>query len=115
MVVIQTAYKLALAFDEVTESPHHDVAVRAFKVRGKVFATLNEKEERMTVRLSILDQDVFCTFDNTVIYQVPNKWGTQGWTHVNLQKVRKEMLQDILNVAYCTVAPKKLADKYRVE
>lgn len=51
MVVIQTAYKLALAFDEVTESPHHDVAVRAFKVRGKVFATLNEKEERMTVRL----------------------------------------------------------------
>jgi predicted DNA-binding protein (MmcQ/YjbR family) len=115
MVRFKDAQMLALAFEWVTESPHHDVAVRAFKVKGKVFATLNEKEERMTVRLSILDQDVFCTFDNTVIYPVPNKWGTQGWTHVNLKKVRKEMLQDILSVAYCTVAPKKLAEKYRIE
>lgn len=115
MVSAQTARTLANAFDEVTEAPHHDPQVTAFKVKNKVFATLNKVEKRMTVRLSILDQDVFCTFDNTVIYPVPNKWGSQGWTHVNLQKVRKEMLQDILNVAYCTVAPKKLANKYRVE
>jgi hypothetical protein len=115
MVAIDIAYKLATAFDEVTEAPHHDPLVNAFKVKGKIFATLNKVEKRMTVRLTPLNQNVFCTFDNTVIYPVPNKWGTQGWTHVNLKKVRKEMLQDILSVAYCTVAPKKLAEKYRVE
>ena len=50
-----------------------------------------------------------------MIYPVPNAWAKYGWTHVNLAKVRKEMLKDILTVAYCTVAPKKLADKYRIE
>lgn len=113
MVSTQAARVLAMAFDEVIEEPHFEAT--GFKVKKKIFATMNEKEKRMTVKLTDLDQDVFCTFDNTVIYPVPNKWGTQGWTHVNLKKVRKEMLQDILNVAYCTVAPKKLADKYRIE
>jgi hypothetical protein len=112
MVSIKTAKELAMAFDEVTEEPHHEVV--SFKVK-KIYATLNEKEKRMTVRLNPIDQDVFCSFDNTVIYRVPNAWGKYGWTHINLAKVRKEMLMDILNVAYCTVAPKKLADKYRIE
>lgn len=113
MITTATARKLATAFDEVTEEPHFDNT--AFKVKKKIFATMNEPEKRMTVKLSPLDQNVFCTFDATVIYPVPNAWGKQGWTHVNLKTVRKEMLQDVLTVAYCTVAPKKLADKYKVE
>jgi hypothetical protein len=76
---------------------------------------MNEPEKRMTVRLSQLDQDVFCSFDTNVIYRVPNAWAKYGWTNVNLRTIRKEMLKDVLNVAYCTVAPKKLADKYRIE
>ncbi|HLO71771.1 MAG TPA: MmcQ/YjbR family DNA-binding protein [Flavipsychrobacter sp.] len=113
MITAATARKLATAFDEVTEEPHFENT--AFKVKKKIFATINEPEKRMTVKLSLLDQNVFCTFDAAVIYPVPNAWGKQGWTHVNLRNVRKEMLQDLLTVAYCTVAPKKLADKYRVE
>jgi hypothetical protein len=112
MVSVKMARELAMTFDEVTEEPHHDIV--SFKVK-KIFATLNEKEKRMTVRLTPIDQNVFCTFDNMVIYPVPNAWGKLGWTHVNLVKVRKEMLKDILGVAYCTVAPKRLADKYRIE
>lgn len=113
MITAATARKLATAFDEATEEPHFENT--AFKVKKKIFATMNEAEKRMTVKLSALDQNVFCTFDATVVYPVPNAWGKQGWTHVNLRTVRKEMLQDILTVAYCTVAPKKLADKYRIE
>ncbi|MCB0696899.1 MAG: MmcQ/YjbR family DNA-binding protein [Chitinophagaceae bacterium] len=113
MVSSQTARELALAFDEVTEEPHFDKT--SFKVKKKIFATMNGPEKRMTLKLTPLDQDVFCTFDKNVIYPVPNAWGKQGWTHANLRTIRKDMLQDILTVAYCTVAPKKLADKYRVE
>lgn len=112
MVTTKTARELAMSFDEVTEEPHFEIT--SFRIK-KIFATMNEKEKRMTVRLSLLDQDVFCSFDKSVIYPVPNAWAKYGWTHVNLTKVRKEMLKDILTVAYCTVAPKKLADKYRIE
>lgn len=110
MISIATARKLAMAFDEVTEEPHFEVT--SFRIGKKIYATMNEAEKRMTLRLSPIDQDVFCTFDKQVIYPVPNKWGKHGWTHVNLRTIRKEMLEDILAVSYCTVAPKKLAAKY---
>lgn len=113
MISTKTAREIALAFDEVIEEPHFENT--AFKVKKKIFVTMNEPEKRMTVKLTALDQDVFCTFDKNVIYPVPNAWGKQGWTHVNLKTVRKEMLKDILTVAYCTVAPKKLGEKYRIE
>lgn len=112
MVTTKTAREIALSFEGVTEAPHFDLT--SFRIK-KVFATMNEQEKRMTVKLTPLDQNVFCSFDNEVITPVPNKWGSHGWTHVFLPKVRKEMLKDILTVAYCTVAPKNLADKYRID
>ena len=44
---------------------------------------------------------------------VPNKWGKQGWTFVEMQKVKKELFIDALTTAYCEVAPKKLTDQIR--
>lgn len=111
MVSTKTARTIALSFDEVTEEPHFEKT--SFKVKKKIFTTMNESEKRMTVKLTPLDQNVFCTFDENVIYPVPNAWGKQGWTHANLKTIRKEMLLDLLTVAYCTVAPKKLAEKYK--
>ncbi len=113
MVTTKTARQMAMSFDEVMEEPHFEKT--SFRIGKKIFATMNEPEKRMTLKLSPLDQDVFCTFDKNVVYAVPNAWGKQGWTHVNLQTVRKEMLKDILTVAYCTVAPKKQAEKYRID
>lgn len=113
MINTKIALEIAISFDEVTEEPHFEKT--SFRVNKKIFATMNEQEKRMTVRLSVLDQDMFCSFDKNVIYPVPNGWGKHGWTHVNLKTIRKEMLKDVLTVAYCTVAPKKLAEKYRVE
>ncbi len=64
------------------------------------------------VKLTVTDQSVFCSFDDSVIYPVPGGWGKKGATYIELTKVRKAMLKDALTVAYCTTAPPKLAKKF---
>jgi hypothetical protein len=110
MISIDAARKLALSFPETDEHPHFDK--KAFRVKKKIFATLHEKEKKMMLKLTLVDQSVFCAFDAAVIYPVPGGWGRQGATFVELGKVKKEMFKDALTTAYCTVAPKKLAEPY---
>jgi hypothetical protein len=107
MVSFDTFRQLALSFPETEETAHFEN--RAFKVKKKIFVTLNEKEARCCVKLTPIDQSAFCTFDLNVIFPVPNAWGKQGWTLINLKKVKKAMLLDALTTAYITVAPNKLA------
>jgi predicted DNA-binding protein (MmcQ/YjbR family) len=108
---ISSFKKVALAFDEATEQPHFEKI--SFRVNKKIFATLDEAEQIVVVKLSVEEQAVFCLYDKTVIYPAPGKWGLQGWTKIELKKVKKEMLLDALTVSYCNTAPKKLAGKYK--
>lgn len=105
MVDIKTFRQLALSFPGVEEQPHFEKS--SFRVKKKIFVTHAPDSHIICVKLSEIDQSVFCTFDKTVIYPVDNKWGKQGWTLVDLKKIKKEMLVDILNVAYNEVASKK--------
>jgi predicted DNA-binding protein (MmcQ/YjbR family) len=105
MLTADTFCRIALSLPETVEDAHFEN--RSFKVSKKIFATLNEKENRATVKLSPSDQDLFCLADSTMVYPVPNKWGKLGWTHINLQTVKPEMCTELLKVAYCQVAPKK--------
>jgi hypothetical protein len=112
MVTIEEARRLALSFPETDEHPHFDK--KAFRVKKKIFATLDKKARRMMVKLSPADQSVFCSYNSEVIYPVPGGWGRQGATFVELRKVRKGMFKDALTTAYCTVAPSKLGDLFRL-
>ena len=105
--------ELALSFPEVVEVPHFENT--SFTVRKKIFVTLSEKNNRVCVKLSEIDQSAFCSFDSSVVYPVPNKWGKKGWTLIELGKVEREMLLDALTTAYCVVAPKALSKTYREE
>ncbi len=107
MVSIEAVRQLALSFPETDEHPHFDR--RAFRVKKKIFATLSEKDMTVSLKLTPVDQSVFCAFDTAVIYPVPGGWGRMGFTFVNLKKVKKAMFKDALTVAYCTAAPAKLA------
>lgn len=111
MVTIDTFRKLALSLPEATEEPHFEKT--SFRVKKKIFATYDEAKNRACIKLSEIDQDVFSTVDKATIYQVPSKWGKQGWTFIELKKVKKELFTDALKAAYCEVAPKKLADQIR--
>jgi predicted DNA-binding protein (MmcQ/YjbR family) len=107
MVDFDIFRKIALSFPETTEEPHFDKT--AFKVAKKIFATMNNVETRATIKLSESDQDLFCLFDKNIMYPVPNKWGKQGWTHINLTTATEEICVEALTTAYREVAPKKLS------
>jgi predicted DNA-binding protein (MmcQ/YjbR family) len=105
MVSIKNFKELALSFPETAELPHFEKT--SFRVKNKIFATLSDETNLAVVKLSEIDQSVFCSFDKSIIYPVDNKWGKQGWTVINLKKVRKDMLMDALTTAYNEVVNTK--------
>ena len=109
MINIATVRKLALSFEGTTETPHFEKI--AFKVKNKIFITLNKEHHRACVKLSAIDQSVFCSYNPLILYPVPNAWGKHGWTLINLKKVPKEMFLNSLTTSYCQVAPWKLDEK----
>lgn len=110
MISLSQAASLALTYEEATEAPHFEK--RSFRIKGKIFLTLDSALHRACVKLSPSDQDAFSLMDKTIIYPIPNKWGQQGWTFVELKKVKPVVFKAVLCAAYCHVAPAKLAKKY---
>jgi hypothetical protein len=105
MVSAEVFRSIACSFPDVAELPHFDLA--SFRVRNRIFATLSDEKKRAMVKLSPIDQSVFCAFDNNVIYPVPGTWGNSGATYIELKKIRKVMLNDAVRAAYVYTASKK--------
>ena len=110
MITIEQARKAALSLPETEEKPHFDLA--SFRVKNKIFASIHADKNYMMVKLSAIDQSVFCAFNKEVVFPVPAGWGKQGATFINLKKVKKSMLLDALSTAWKTTAPPKLVEKY---
>ncbi len=98
MVSIETFRNLALSFPGTTEQPHFDKT--SFRTIKRIFATLDIENKRGCLMLTAIDQSVFSAYDKSVIYPLPNKWGKQGATYVELKTVRKSMLKDAMTQAY---------------
>lgn len=111
MISFSSFQKLALSFPETTEEPHFEKT--SFRVKKKIFATYDAINKRACVKLSATDQDIFSSADKTIIYPLANKWGQQGWTMIEIKKISKELFTAALTMAYCEVAPKKLAEQVR--
>ncbi len=111
MVSIDTFRQLALSFPEALEESHFEKT--SFRVNKKIFATYDEIKKRACIKLSEIDQNVFSTANKTIIFPVDNKWGKQGWTLIEMTKVKKKLFIDALTTAYCEVAPKKLAGQIK--
>src|SRR5258708_22986573 len=96
---IETARQIALSLPDTEEYDHFGRS--AFKIKDKrTFASLWPAEQRMMVQLSLIDQSVFNSFDPSIFYPVPNKWGLKGATFIELSKVRPDMLQDAIQTAW---------------
>lgn len=105
MISTDTFKQKALSFPVTTEQPHFDKI--SFRVKKKIFATLDENTGQASLKLTPLDQSVFCAFDNSIVYPANGAWGTHGWTIFELNKVNKGMIRDALKIAYRGVASKK--------
>jgi|ERR1019366_1621423 hypothetical protein len=105
MVSIETFRQLALSFPDAIELPHFDLT--SFRVKKKIFATWHQKNDRAILKLPLVDQSVFCSYDNTVFFPVPGYWGSSGATFVDLKKVKKNIFKDALVIAYENAVKKK--------
>ncbi|GGI25768.1 MmcQ/YjbR family DNA-binding protein [Pedobacter mendelii] len=110
MLTIKEFRELALSFDDSTEQPHFEKI--SFRVNKKIFATLNSSKCAASLKLTPVDQSVFCSFDSENIYPANGAWGKQGWTIFEFNKLKKELIEDALTLSYCNVAPKSLSLKY---
>ena len=113
MVSIKTFKEFALSFRDVVEQPHFEKD--SFRVKKKIFATLSSRSHLACLKFSEIDQSVFCSFDKSIIYPVDNKWGKQGWTMIDLKRIRKDMLLDALKTAYKEVSENKAIPKSEVK
>jgi predicted DNA-binding protein (MmcQ/YjbR family) len=104
---------LAISLPEVSIEPHFEKA--SFRVKKKIFATLNEKENRATLKFTPEEQEMFCKINHDTIFPVPNKWGKMGWTHLKYENLNEEIVAGLLKAAYCNIAPKNLKDKIQFE
>jgi hypothetical protein len=110
MLTIQAARKAALSLPEVEEKSHFDIP--DFRVKKKIFATIHKDKNYVMVKLSLIDQSVFCSYNKETIFPVPGGWGRQGATFIDLKKIKKAMFMDALTTAWKNVAPAKLVQKY---
>lgn len=109
MLPTSTFRAIALSFPGAIEHPHFDRA--AFKVVNKrIFASLHEPTNSANIKLTPEDQADFCEYDPDAIFAVPNKFGLQGWTTFELNKLEEEVVAEALHAAYVDVMnakPKK--------
>ena len=89
--------KLALALEGTTEHPHFDRA--AFKVK-RIYATLAGDGKSLNLNLTPEEQEFKTMLAPEVFTPIPNKWGTSGWTTVNLKAISKAELKAALEMAW---------------
>lgn len=96
---------MALNLDQVIEQPHFDKS--SFRIKKKIFATLDCSKKSASLKLSVLDQSFYCQIRPTFSTFATGTWGRQGWTEIDLKKVPKKTLTEILKKAYLNVALKE--------
>ena len=100
--------RVALALPEVEESMHQGNP--DFRVRGKIFATLGPRDDRLAVvKFTREQQEMLASAEPAIFAQIPGGWGRKGWTHVRLDAADEVTLRSALTTAWRNVAPKGLA------
>jgi hypothetical protein len=111
IVTTEQFRRLALSFPEAYESSHMEHP--DFRVRGgKIFATLSPGEKSGMVKLTPEQQEEFVRAEPKVFEPVKGGWGRGGATTVHLKAATNALLRPAMTAAWCSAAPKKLAQKF---
>ena len=98
MITPGEAKTIALSFEGTDEKPHFNRI--AFTVKKKIFATLSLEDKTLNLKFTPQAQFIFCPPNSDVIFAIPNGWGRQGWTTINLDKATKKLVKSALEEAY---------------
>jgi len=109
MVSVSRFRQLALSFPGTDAHPHFDKT--AFRVRKKIFATLDEPNKRAMIKLHLSQQSVYCQAFPDIIYPVPGKWGLGGATFVRLPVIAAAVVREMLAIAWSQSAPDAAKEK----
>ena len=98
MVSAEETKNIALSLEDTEGHPHFNRI--AFTVKKKIFATLSFNDNTLNLKFTPQVQFIFCPPNSDVIFAIPNGWGRQGWTTVNLDKATKKLVRSALEEAY---------------
>jgi len=98
--------RLALALPEAVEGAHMGHA--DFRVRNKIFATLDHTETLGMVKLNPEQQHEFVKTYPAMFVPVKGGWGRKGATHVRLEAAGEATARKALEIAWRNTAPKSL-------
>lgn len=104
--------KLALSLPEAIEAPHFERA--SFRVKGKIFATLEESPGKATLKFMPDQQEMMTAAEPAIFRRVPNVWGDKGWTWMDLKAADRKAAESALKTAHANVtakAPRKAAKR----
>src|SRR5690348_12357413 len=93
--------KLALSLPEAQESSHFDQP--DFRVRGKIFATLDVDGKRGTLKLAPELQAMVLDARGEAFFPAAGYWGQQGWTNYHVAKVELGELKGLMEEAWLRV------------
>jgi hypothetical protein len=94
----------ALALPEAYEEAHFDIP--SFRVNRKIFCTLHLDQPRIVLKLDPEDQHNL--LDGGAVLAVEGSWGRKGWTYLYFERADRGRLEQLLRLAWATVAPKRL-------
>lgn len=103
MIDVEQAYEILAGVPNAVEEPHFDKP--AYKIKGKIFATFNIENKWVTIKLNPEQQTIWC--EDPSFYPVPNKWGQYGWTHVDLNRVKKAAFIEAIETACQNIISEK--------
>ena len=107
----QAFRRIALSMPEASESAHMNHP--DFRVRGKIFATLQYPDKGWgMVKLSPEQQQEFVQDHPLIFMPVKGGWGRKGATSVRLNKADAATMRRAIAAAWCGTAPKVLATQF---
>jgi len=97
--------RLALAFSEATEQPHHDMT--SFRIRGKIFATMPPEGGRLHLFLAEPDVASYCAEFPSAVEEL--WWGKRlSGCRVLLRHADRALVREMLAESWRRKAPKSL-------
>ncbi len=108
-VSVATVRRLALALPEAAEGPHHDMT--AFRVAGKIFATIPAEGGRVHVFVDDEDVSAYCAEYPAAVEEL--LWGAKRrGCRILLAQATVPLVRELLVESWRRRAPKKVLDRF---